>query len=231
VVSILGSTFDGSGEPIEELQQALDALQESRGLETPIHVDGASGGFVAPFNSPEPLWDFRLPRVPSINASGHNYRGVLPGVGWMLGRDDALLPEPLRFNVNDLGGQMPSIGMNFSRPGARIMGRHFSVPHLGREGYQLRMAALAAIATHLADGIARLPPLRLVSHPRGQLPVFAVERDPAVSPWEVFHLCDRLRERDWLVPASTLPADCQQMAVLRFVVRGLSTVVAGLQAG
>jgi glutamate decarboxylase len=139
---------------IEELQQALDALQQSRGPDIPIHVDGASGGFVAPFNSPELVWDFRLRRVQSINASGHKYGGVLPGVGWVLWRDDALLPEPL----------------------------HFNVLQLGREGYQLRMAALEAIATHLADGIARLPPLRLV-------------------------------------PAYTLPADCQQMAVLRFVVR------------
>jgi glutamate decarboxylase len=126
---------------------------------------------------------------------------------------------------------LEEIPLDRSRPGAQIMGRHFNVPHLGREGCQLRMAALAAIATHLADGIARLPPLRLVSHPRGPLPVFAVERDPAVSHWEVFHRSDRLRERGWLVPASTLPADCQQMAVLRFVVRGLSTIVAGLQAG
>jgi glutamate decarboxylase len=167
---------------IEELLQALDALQQSRGLDIPIHVDGASGGFVAPFNSPELLWDFRLPRVQSINASGHKYGGVLPGVGWVLWRDDTLLPEPLRFNVNDLGGQMPTIGMNFSRPGAQIIGQYFNFLHLGREGYQLRMAALEAIATHLADGIARLPPLRLV-------------------------------------PGYTLPADCQQMAVLRFVVR------------
>jgi len=114
---------------------------------------------------------------------------------------------------------MPTIGMNFSRPGAQIIGQYFNFLHLGRDGYQLRMAALETIATHLADGIARLPPLRLVSHPRGQLPVFAVERDPAVSHWDVFHLSDRLRERGWLVPAYTLPADCQQMAVLRFVVR------------
>jgi len=219
VVGILGSTFDGSYEPIEELQQALDALQESRGLDIPIHVDAASGGFVAPFNSPDLPWDFRLPRVQSINASGHKYGGVLPGVGWVLWRDDALLPEPLRFNVNYLGGQMPTIGMNFSRPGAQVVGQYFNFLHLGREGYQLRMASLEAIAVHLADGIAGLPPLRLVSHPRGQLPVFAVAIDPAVSGWDVFHLSDKLRERGWLVPAYTLPADCQQMAVLRFVVR------------
>ena len=91
VVGILGSTFDGSYEPIAELQNQLDALQERTGLDIPIHVDAASGGFVAPFNSPGLLWDFRLPRVVSINSSGHKYGGVLPGVGWVLWRDDALL--------------------------------------------------------------------------------------------------------------------------------------------
>lgn len=219
VVGILGSTFDGSYEPIEALQQALDQLQEHQGLDIPIHVDAASGGFVAPFTTPGLVWDFRLSRVLSINASGHKYGGVLPGVGWVLWRRDDLLPEELRFNVNYLGGQMPTIGMNFSRPGAQIIGQYFNFLHLGRAGFRARMATLEAIAVHLAEGIATLPPLQLVSHPLGQLPVFAVRLDPAVERWDVFHLSDKLRERGWLVPAYTLPADCEQIAVLRFVVR------------
>ena len=79
-MGVLGSTFDGSYEPIEAIQKGLDQLQQQTGLDVPIHVDGASGGFVAPFNSPELSWDFRLPRVKSINTSGHKYGGVLPGV-------------------------------------------------------------------------------------------------------------------------------------------------------
>jgi glutamate decarboxylase len=184
-----------------------------------MHVDAASGGFVAPFNSPELIWDFRLPRVKSINASGHKYGGVLPGVGWVLWRDQAVLPEELRFNVNYLGGQMPTIGMNFSRPGAQVVGQYFNFLHLGRAGYTQRMATLEAIASYLADGLAELPSLQLVSHPRGQLPVFAVQLDPAIENWTVFQLSDKLRERGWLVPAYTMPAACEQMAVLRFVVR------------
>ncbi|MCT0211901.1 MAG: glutamate decarboxylase [Cyanobium sp.] len=219
VVGILGSTFDGSYEPIEALQLQLDDLQDRSGLNIPIHVDAASGGFVAPFNSPDLLWDFRLPRVVSINSSGHKYGGVLPGVGWVLWRHDDLLPEELRFNVNYLGGQMPTIGMNFSRPGAQIVGQYFNFLHLGRAGYAHRMAILEAIACHLADGIRDLEPLRLVSHPLGQLPVFAVEVDPAVTNWTVFHLSDKLRERGWQVPAYTMPANCEDRAVLRFVVR------------
>jgi len=219
VVGILGSTFDGSYEPIAAIHAALDGLQQRTGLDIPMHVDAASGGFVAPFNSPDLVWDFRLPRVVSINSSGHKYGGVLPGVGWVLWRDQQCLPEELRFNVNYLGGEMPTIGMNFSRPGAQVVGQYFNFLHLGRGGYAHRMAELEAIACHLADGIAALPPLRLLSHPLGQLPVFAVELDPAVRHWDVFQLSEKLRERGWLVPAYTLPADCEQLAVLRFVVR------------
>ena len=219
----------GSYEPITELQAALDDLQQRTGLDLPIHVDAASGGFVAPFNSPDLAWDFRLPRVLSINSSGHKYGGVLPGVGWALWRDQDALPEELRFNVNYLGGQMPTIGMNFSRPGAMVVGQYFNFLHLGQDGYRQRMATLEAIACHLADGIAALPGLRLLSHPAGQLPVFAVALDPGVSRWDVFHLSAKLRERGWLVPAYTLPADCEELAVLRFVVRaGFSRDMADL---
>ena len=219
VVGILGSTFDGSYEPIAGIQRCLDELQERTGLDIPIHVDAASGGFVAPFNSPDLLWDFRLPRVKSINTSGHKYGGVLPGVGWVLWREQSALPEELRFNVNYLGGEMPTIGMNFSRPGAQVVGQYFNFLHLGRTGYTHRMAALEAIACRVADGIAAMPQFRLVSHPMGQLPVFAVELDQAVTDWTVFQLSDKLRERGWLVPAYTMPADCEEMAVLRFVIR------------
>lgn len=219
VVGIVGSTFDGSYEPIDDLQQALDALQQRSGLDIAIHVDAASGGFVAPFNSPDWPWDFRLPRVVSINSSGHKYGGVLPGVGWVLWRNGDVLPQELRFNVNYLGGEMPTIGMNFSRPGAQVVGQYFNFLHLGREGYHQRMANLEAIACSMADRLAAMPPLRLVSHPRGQLPVFAVELDPSVENWSVFHLSALLRSRGWQVPAYTLPANQEHRSVLRFVVR------------
>ena len=155
----------------------------------------------------------------SINTSGHKYGGVLPGVGWVLWREQSALPEELRFNVNYLGGEMPTIGMNFSRPGAQVVGQYFNFLHLGRSGYAHRMAALEAIACRLADGIAAMPQFRLISHPMGQLPVFAVELDQTVTGWTVFQLSDKLRERGWLIPAYTMPADCEQMAVLRFVIR------------
>jgi glutamate decarboxylase len=219
VVGVLGSVVDGSYEPIEAIAAALEALESRTGWSIPLHVDAASGGFVAPFLTPGLRWDFRLARVQSINASGHKYGGVFPGVGWVLWRSDDLLPKELRFDVNYLGGITPTIGMNFSRPGAQVVAQYFNFLHLGRRGYARRMEALEAIACHLADGLAALPGLRLVSHPRGQLPVFCVELEPALKGWTVFHLSDKLQERGWLVPAYTLPEGQSERAVLRFVVR------------
>ncbi|MFM9073416.1 MAG: glutamate decarboxylase [Cyanobium sp.] len=219
VVNVLGSVVDGSYEPIAGIARALDAFEAQTGLSIPLHVDAASGGFVAPFNSPQLLWDFRVNRVQSINASGHKYGGVLPGVGWVLWREASYLPQELRFNVNYLGSVTPTIGINFSRPGAQVVAQYFNFLHLGRRGFEKRMAALEAIAIHLADGLAAMPGLRLVSHPQGQLPVFCVELDPTLTGWDVFHLSEKLRERGWLVPAYTLPEGQSERAVLRFVVR------------
>jgi glutamate decarboxylase len=118
VVAILGSTFDGSYEPVADIHAALDRLAAERGLDIPMHVDAASGGFIAPFLDRELVWDFRLPRVQSINASGHKYGLVYPGVGWVVWRDADALPEELVFKVDYLGGEMPTFALNFSRPGA-----------------------------------------------------------------------------------------------------------------
>ena len=120
VVPTLGVTFTGDYEPVEEVSHALDKLQKETGLDIPIHVDGASGAFLAPFTAPHINWDFRLPRVKSINASGHKF-GLAPlGVGWIVWRTKDDLPEELVFNVNYLGGNMPTFALNFSRPGGQI---------------------------------------------------------------------------------------------------------------
>ena len=136
VVAVLGSTFDGSYEPIADICRALDTLQASTGLDVPVHVDGASGGFVAPFIDPDLEWDFRLPRVQSINASGHKYGLVYPGVGWIIWRNPDALPEDLVFNVNYLGGNMPTFALNFSRPGNQVAAQYYNFIRLGFDGYK-----------------------------------------------------------------------------------------------
>ena len=172
VVAILGSTFDGSYEPVQEICAALDDLQARTGLDVPVHVDGASGAFVAPFADPDLVWDFRLPRVASINASGHKYGLVYPGVGWIIWRDAAALPEDLIFWVNYLGDNMPTFALNFSRPGAQVVAQYYNFLRLGFEGYSKVQLYSRAVAMKLADQIAALGPFELIT--RGdELPVFA----------------------------------------------------------
>ena len=156
VVAILGSTMDGSYEPVLEISQALDRLQAEQGHDVPVHVDGASGGFVAPFLQPDLEWDFRVPRVASINASGHKYGLVYPGVGWVMWRTPDALPEDLIFRVNYLGGEMPTFALNFSRPGAQVAAQYYNFVRLGHQGYQRVQQTCQDVALHLSGEIAKM---------------------------------------------------------------------------
>ena len=218
VVAILGSTFDGSYEPVKEIAAALDQLESDRGLNVPVHVDGASGAFVAPFLQPELEWDFRIPRVQSINASGHKYGLVYPGVGWAIWRNKEALPRDLVFDVNYLGGHMPTFSLNFSRPGSEVIAQYYMFMTLGRAGYSKAMHTMQEMALHLSAGIAEIGPYRLISD-GSDLPVFAFALKPEVKNYTVFDVSDRLRERGWLVPAYSFPENRQDLSVLRIVVR------------
>ncbi|MFJ3823253.1 glutamate decarboxylase [Streptomyces nodosus] len=228
VVGILGSTFDGSYEPIADLCAALDALQERSGLDIPVHVDGASGAMIAPFLDEDLVWDFRLPRVSSINTSGHKYGLVYPGVGWALWRDQEVLPEELVFRVNYLGGDMPTFALNFSRPGAQVVAQYYTFLRLGRDGYRAVQQTTRDVARSLAERVEALGDFRLLT--RGdQLPVFAFTTAAEVKAYDVFDVSRRLREFGWLVPAYTFPADREDLSVLRIVCRnGFSTDLADL---
>jgi glutamate decarboxylase len=218
VVAILGSTFDGSYEPIKDIAAALDTLEREKGLYVPMHVDAASGGFVAPVLQPDLEWDFRLDRVQSINASGHKYGLVYPGVGWAIWRNKEALPRDLVFDVNYLGGHMPTFALNFSRPGSEVIAQYFMFTTLGREGYRRVMQGAHDVARYLADEVAKIGPYRLVSH-GDDLPVFAFGLAPEVQNYSVFDVSDRLRQRGWLVPAYSFPENRQDLSVLRIVVR------------
>lgn len=227
VVAVLGSTFDGSYEPVEELCAALDDLQARTGLDVPVHVDGASGAMVAPFCDPDLVWDFRLPRVASVNTSGHKYGLVHPGVGWAVWRDTDALPEDLVFRVNYLGGDMPTFALNFSRPGGQVIAQYYQFLRLGRDGYARVQGTCREIATGLARRIEETGAFRLLTD-GSQLPVFAFTVADG-EPFSVFDVSAALRESGWLVPAYTFPADRQDLAALRIVVRnGFSHDLAGL---
>jgi glutamate decarboxylase len=230
VVGILGSTFDGSYERIGDLSTALDELQERKGLDIPIHVDGASGAFIAPFIDPELVWDFRLPRVASINASGHKYGLVYPGVGWAVWRDQAALPDELVFHVNYLGGDMPTFALNFSRPGAQVALQYYNFIRLGFEGYRRVQQECRDVAMGLAQQVASMGPLELLTD-GSELPVFAFKLRDDITNFNVFDLSARLREGGWVVPAYTFPKNREDLAALRVVVRnGFSTDLANLFA-
>jgi glutamate decarboxylase len=238
VVGILGSTYTGEYEPIAALDAALTKLcaahntgpagddgvaRDANGWrwDIPIHVDAASGGFVAPFLTPELLWDFRLDRVHSINVSGHKFGLVYPGVGWVIWRESSDLPKELIFEVNYLGGSHSNFGLNFSRGASQIVLQYYNLIRLGRDGYLEIMESLSETAHWLAAELGRLEGLEIVAAGR-DLPVVCL-RLAADVPYSVFDLSDRLRLRGWVIPAYRMAADAESVAVLRLVVReGLS---------
>ncbi len=227
VVTIFGSTFDGSFEPVADIVSALDDLQERTGLDIPVHVDGASGAMIAPFLDPDIEWDFGLTRVASINTSGHKYGLVYPGVGWVIWRDHDALPEELVFKVNYLGGEMPTFALNFSRPGAEVVAQYYTFLRLGWEGFKAVQQASRDVAMGLASGIEELGPFRLLTK-GDELPVFAFTTAEDAS-FSVFDVSRRLKERGWLVPAYTFPANREDLAVLRVVCRnGFTQDLAGM---
>jgi glutamate decarboxylase len=229
VVAIMGSTMDGSYEPVADLAAALDHLAATAGApDVPIHVDAASGGFVAPFLQPEIEWDFRLKRVSSINSSGHKYGLVYPGVGWVIWRDQDHLPDDLVFKVNYLGGEMPTFALNFSRPGAQVAAQYYNFLRLGYDGYQRVQQTSQDIARFLSGEIAGLGPFELLTD-GSDLPVFAFKLRDDVTTYSVFDLSERLRMRGWQVPAYTFPENLTDMAVMRIVIRnGFSMDLANL---
>jgi len=220
VVPTLGVTFTCDFEPVKEVSDALDALQKETGQDIPIHVDGASGGFLAPFMFPELLWDFRLPRVKSINSSGHKF-GLSPlGVGWIIWRDAEELPDDLIFNVNYLGGNMPTFALNFSRPGGQIAAQYYNFLRLGHEGYRKIHQACYETAQYLADEIAKMGPFTILYDGRGGLPALAWKLKEGVDhSFTLFDLADRLRTRGWLVPAYALPPHREDLAIQRILVK------------
>ena len=218
IVVVVGSTFDGSYEDVKKMSELLDDLQERTGLDIPIHVDGASGAFVAPFLDPDLEWDFRVPRVQSINASGHKYGLVYPGVGWAIWRDAQALPEELIFWVNYLGDEMPTFALNFSRPGSQVVAQYYTFLRLGFEGFHLVQQFSRDVAIYTAGEIEKMGPFELLT--RGdQLPVFAFKLKDEVKNYTVFDVSAALRERGWQVPAYTFPKNREDLAALRIVVR------------
>jgi glutamate decarboxylase len=229
VVAILGVTFTGRYEPVADIAAALDDHHQRTGMDIPLHVDAASGGFVAPFVHPELRWDFELSRVHSVNASGHKYGLVYPGIGWAVWRKPEYVPEELVFRVSYLGGDIPTFALNFSRPGAQVLLQYYNFLRLGHRGYVRLNQACHEVAAYLRDGLDKLGVFEIVGDGT-DLPLLAWRlADGRGERWDLYDLSNKLREQGWLVPAYPLPANLQDVVVMRAVVRnGLSIDLAEL---
>lgn len=220
VVPTFGVTFTGQYEPVKEVCEALDDLQARTGLDIPMHVDGASGGFLAPFVEPEIEWDFRLHRVQSINASGHKF-GLSPlGIGWVLWRDKNALPEDLIFYVNYLGGNLPTININYSRPGSQVVAQYYNFLRLGREGYARIHGACYDTAKIMGKALEEFNIFDVIYNGQGGIPATCWTLKKGVDvPFTLYDLSDRLRVRGWQIPAYSMPTNRTDLVVMRALIR------------
>ncbi|AHH15398.1 glutamate decarboxylase [Nocardia nova SH22a] len=220
VVATMGQTFTGLFEDIAGISAALDEFQSRTGHDIPLHIDAASGGFLAPFCAPDLVWDFRLPRVKSINASGHK-TGLAPlGAGWAVWREVDDLPRELIFDVDYLGGSMATFNLNFSRPGGQAITQYYDFIRLGRTGYTRLQSAIYRVGEHLAQGLRKTGLFDMIHDSTPEHGISAVcwrlREDPGFN---LYDLSERLRSRGWLIAAYPLPADRQDETIMRAVIR------------
>ena len=214
--AILGTTYTGEYEDIK----AINDLLIERNIDVNIHVDAASGGFVAPFVNPGLLWDFRLPKVTTINVSGHKYGLVYPGVGWVIWRDPAYLPQELVYTINYLGADQASFTLNFSRGASQIIGQYYQLIRLGKRGYRRIMLNLTRIADYLAANLEAMGFVIMSQRGGEGLPLVACRIDEDLGKqYDEFAIAHQLRERGWVVPAYTMAPHSDKMKMLRVVVR------------
>jgi len=213
---ILGTTYTGEYEDAK----AVNDLLVEKNIDTVIHIDAASGGFVAPFVVPELEWDFRLEKVVSINTSGHKYGLVYPGVGWIVWRAPEYLPNELVFNINYLGADQASFTLNFSKGASHVIGQYYQLIRLGKHGYRSIMTNLTNTADYLSDSLEQLGFIIMSKKNGTGLPLVAFRIDPkADKHYDEFALAHQLRQRSWVVPAYTMAPKTEDLKMLRVVVR------------
>ncbi|SAM09422.1 hypothetical protein [Absidia glauca] len=220
VAAIMGSTYTGHYDDVKAINGALEKVCKEKGLDVGIHVDGASGGFVAPFINPDLEWDFRLSRVVSINVSGHKYGMVYPGIGWCVWRDKDYLPRSLVFYVNYLGSDQATFTMNFSKSAAPIVAQYYVFLRLGQTGYRRILNNLIYVADYLGAKLLETGRFVLLSESQGRgIPLVAFRLKERKQLFDEFDLAAKLRERGWILPAYTMAPGLERMKMLRVVVR------------
>jgi glutamate decarboxylase len=220
VAAVLGTTFTGHADNISGINNLLVGLKREHELDVPLHVDGASGGFVWPFLYPDTPWDFRLEQVRSINVSGHKYGLVYPGLGWLVFRDPSDLPEDLVFYENYLGKRDATFTLNFSTGAAMVLAQYYNFVRYGREGYRTIMETMQRNARALSDAIVATGNFELVGeHHSEQLPLVAFKLIGERA-YDEFDVAAQLAaERGWMVPAYTLPPNADHLTIMRALVK------------
>lgn len=219
VVPIQGVTWTGLNDDVEALDKALDEFNAKTGYDIPIHVDAATGGFILPFLDPDKKWDFRLKWVLSISTSGHKFGLVYPGLGWVVWKDKKYLPDVMSFSVNYLGAEIRQVGLNFSRPAAQILGQYYQFIRLGFQGYKEVQYNSLSVCKYLHEQIGKMEAFQNYS-PDVPNPLFAWLMKPdfqKTAKWTLFDLQDKLAQKGWMVPAYTMPANIENIVVMRVV--------------
>jgi glutamate decarboxylase len=219
VAAVLGTTFTGHADDIRGINDLLVKLKSDKGHDVPIHVDGASGGFVWPFLYPHSEWDFRLEQVRSINVSGHKFGLVYPGIGWLIFREKADLAEDLVFYENYLGKTDATFTLNFSTGASMVLAQYYNFVRYGRQGYGYIMKAMEQNAKALAEKLDGCGHFELIGADQEQLPLVAFKLLPGKS-YDEFDVSWQLSaERGWMLPAYTMPPNAQKVTVLRALVK------------
>ncbi|WP_251197830.1 glutamate decarboxylase [Anaerotardibacter muris] len=219
VVTILGITYTGRYDDVKGMDAALTEYNKTAAVPVRIHVDAASGGFIAPFIEPDLEWDFRLENVWSISTSGHKYGLVYPGIGWIIWRSKEALPEDLIFWVSYLGGQEATMAINFSRSASQIVGQYYVFMRNGFEGYKEIQMRTMDVAHHLVEGIKEMGLFEMYEEAT-ECPILCWSlKEDAGKKWTLYDLDDRLRMHGWQVPAYPLPVDMEDITCQRIVCR------------
>jgi len=219
VAAVLGTTFTGHKDDIGGINELLLQIKTERDLDVPLHVDGASGGFVWPFLYPDSEWDFRLEQVRSINVSGHKFGLVYPGIGWLIFRETSDLNRDLVFEENYLGKTDATFTLNFSTGSSMVLAQYYNLVRYGRAGYTYVMKHMQENARMLAEKLQAMGKFELIDPDKEQLPLVAFRLTGDQS-YDEFDIAWQLSaERGWMVPAYTLPPDAQDVKIMRALVK------------
>ena len=219
VAAVLGTTFTGHKDDVVGINNLLLRIKSERGIDVPLHVDGASGGFVWPFLYPHSEWDFRLEQVHSINVSGHKFGLVYPGIGWLIFRDRADLASDLVFEENYLGKTDATFTLNFSTGSSMVLAQYYNFVRYGRAGYSYIMKNMQENARMLAEKLQDTGRFTLIGADEEQLPLVAFQLTDR-SNFNEFDVSWQLSaERGWMVPAYTLPPNAQDVTIMRALVK------------